>query len=187
VALICQDEYSKIKQAEIDAAKAKLEAEKARAMNKALAGNALRRFQSTPTGPKPQLVPKRLARIATVDEQYSKENAEKEKQAEREKQARLDQEKEKAARRIKERNDAATRIQKHVRGALARMASKQKTREKRVETLLKRLAAAAQRLEAGEDISEEELQQLAADMAELLALLKVCTLSGHCGSFRGRC
>jgi hypothetical protein len=56
-----------------------------------------------------------------------------------------------------------------------------------VETLLKRLAAAAQRLEAGEDISEEELQQLAADMAELLALLKVCTLSGHCGSFRGRC
>jgi hypothetical protein len=165
-----------MKQAEIDAAKAKAEAEKARAMNKALAGNALRRFQSTPAGPKAPVVSKRLVRINTVDETYAKEIAEKAKQAEKEKQAQLDQEKAEEARRIKEREDAATRIQKHVRGALARMASKQKTREKRVDTLLKRLATAAQRLEAGEEFTEQELQQLAADMAELLALLKVCAL-----------
>ena len=78
------------------------------------------------------------------------------------------------ARRRKEQEDAAKMIQKHIRGALARMASKKVTREKRAEALMKKLAAAARRLETGEDFTEAELQQLAADMAEVLTMLKVC-------------
>ena len=85
----------------------------------------------------------------------------------------------------KEREDAATLIQKHVRGALARMASKQLIRERRMGTLLKRLSEAAQRLEAAEDFfTEAELRQLAADVAALVALLKVRALSSDCISAR---
>ena len=83
------------------------------------------------------------------------------------------------------REDAAKVIQKHIRGALARMASKQWTGKRRTVTLLKRLSEAAQRLEAVEcSFTEAELRQLSADVTTLVALLKVCALSGDCMSAR---
>jgi hypothetical protein len=96
-----------------------------------------------------------------------------EKEAE-ERQAQAEAEAEAAAKRQKQ-EAAAKTIQRHMRGALARMSSKVRMRENRMDELLKRLMAAVQRLEAGEEFTEAELQQLAADMAEVLALLKVRT------------
>ena len=175
-----------IKQAEIDAAKAKIAAAKALAMSKALAGNALRRFESTPVvsnaQPKPPLKPNQLKRFDTFDERAleAKLAAAKGKQAQiKQDAAQMIQKHIRAAlarkaRRRKQQEDAAKIIQKHIRGALARMSSAKITRENRAEALMKKLAAAARRLENGEEFTEAELQQLAADMAEVLAMLKVC-------------
>ena len=163
------DEYSAIKQEELDEAKRKRDEAKRRAMKAALAKNALRRFQSTPSGPaKPPRSSTKLARINSVDDEAVRRREKAEEEAAKEEQAAKEAKEEDARRK----EDVAKTIQRHARGAIARMKTKERLTQNRLGLLLARLAKFAKRMEDGDPLTETELQQLAADTVELLALLK---------------